>query len=210
MFQRRSRRQTATTNSLKPEQAWDTRINFAWNIHTAQEEWTAKVDAKATFVLSLLTIALAAVLALAASADEKLLPDNPLWPADYSFRQTFTALGVLATVVGIFFAAKAVFPQLKSEPNDSGIIYFGHLRKRPHSEVLRQLRSLGQADALDSLSQQIVAMSQVNWRKHKDLQRALLIGGIGWLVLVLLLLLPATGGVVNQPPAIPVPTPTHT
>lgn len=133
-------------------------------MHTAQEAWTGKVDAKASILLALEGGLLAAI--LAGYAQDGLLLHLQGW------RRLSTWAGMLSLSAAILFAALAVKPSLgrtrhhRSDARDN-LIYFGHLRHQDPNRVSARLRSLSAAEQTDMLGRQLVAMSRANWRKHR-------------------------------------------
>ncbi|MGQ4732580.1 Pycsar system effector family protein [Streptomyces sp. Ju416(a)] len=152
-------------------------IETAWRIHGAIGEWTARVDAKASFALTLESAATAGIIAL--SADDQMFADlhgwgvrAPLW------------LGTMLILAGGIFATLVVVPRLRA-PHElateapSHFIYFGHLRHREPAELATALQ---QADVLPVLSQQLIKMSDIAWRKHRHVQWSFACFGLGALI----------------------------
>ncbi|MFF9922850.1 Pycsar system effector family protein [Streptomyces globisporus] len=122
-------------------------IETAWRIHGAIGEWTARVDAKASFALTLESAATAGIIAL--SADDQMFSDlygwgvrAPLW------------LGTMLILAGGIFATLVVVPRLRASRDleteaPSHFIYFGHLRHREPAELATALQ---QTDVLPVLS----------------------------------------------------------
>ncbi|WP_328296191.1 DUF5706 domain-containing protein [Kineococcus sp. NBC_00420] len=138
-------------------------VVFGWQVHTAQEAWTGKVDAKASILLALEGGLLAAV--LAGSAQDGLLISLHGW------RQISTWIGTACLTVAIVLAALAVMPSLgrarthKQEAADN-FIYFGHLRHLDPAVLAACLGNLNADKQLSMLTRQLTTMSRANWRKH--------------------------------------------
>lgn len=154
-------------------------VDSAWKIHAAQADWTAKVDVKASFALTLETAAIATVVAL--SAPGRL----------YSSLQGPTVVGLYwigLALLGIaaFFAIIVVTPRLKSEAArksyPDNYIYFGHVR---HWEAEELAKTLREGDILPVLTRQITVMGDIAWQKHEWVQRSLFLGGIGGACLII-------------------------
>jgi hypothetical protein len=153
-------------------------IESAWKIHGALVDWTGKVDQKASFALAVESAVVAAVITL--SRDDQLLAHLSglgLW---------FYRVGVVLLAVAIAFAMNAVIPHLRRiklrREWENNFIFFGHVRHWSEADLTKALR---EKDVLPMLSQQLVKMSDIAWKKHRHLQRSLLSAGIGTILLVL-------------------------
>lgn len=146
----------------------------AWRIHQALGEWTARVDAKASFALTLESAALAGIVAL---SDKGHIFDNltglrvraPLWA------------GIFLIMAGAFCAITVVAPRLRSrkqlqaEASDH-FIYFGHLQFWEPTTLTQKLE---QQDMLPILSNQLINMSKIAWKKHRHVQLSFILSGLG-------------------------------
>ncbi|MBD2893478.1 hypothetical protein amrb99_23990 [Actinomadura sp. RB99] len=158
---------------------------YAWRVHQALHDWTAKVDAKASVVLTLETAILGMIVVFAQSGKRlRHLSGLETW--------TF-GIGVALLVGAIVLAGAAVFPQLnRLEARRNwrrGYVYFGHLRRWDPAELVTALEhGVGSRNRL-VLSTQLVALSKIVWRKHSFLQYSMvtvILGNIGvWLPLLL-------------------------
>ncbi|MGW2426163.1 Pycsar system effector family protein [Streptomyces sp. NPDC001709] len=153
-----------------PQEATET----AWRIHGALGEWTARVDAKASFALTLESAATAGIVAL--SADGHMFSHLHGW----GVRAPLWA-GTILILIGGIFASLVVVPRLRpaktlaaEAPNH--FIYFGHLR---HRETTELTTALLQTDVLPVLSQQLIKMSDIAWRKHRHVQWSFICFGLG-------------------------------
>lgn len=165
------------------------RIEFAWNTHQAQENWTAKVDIKATFILTLYALILGGA-ALSITGDETPLAITHY--REFGLWEWTALIGFALTLIGALLTILAVIPRTKPGP-DPGLIYFGHLYTMEPTSVRERLSHLSETDMLNMLSHQLVAMSRVNWRKHRDLRRGMITGTLGSIaVLASLVLLRTT------------------
>jgi hypothetical protein len=154
---------------------------FAWRVHEAQESWIGKVDTKASVVLAFE----AAVVVLVITSDavwSRLHGPSPwIRPLGY--------VGIAFLLAGVIFVGAAVWPftgrvsRLRTG-SASNLIYFGHLRHVPAEELVERLGTLTALDELNMLSQQIVATSRINWRKHRMIQCSLLSALVGLFALV--------------------------
>ncbi|MFF9101946.1 Pycsar system effector family protein [Streptomyces rubrogriseus] len=146
----------------------------AWRVHTALGEWTARVDAKASFALTLESAALAGIVAL---SDKNRLFSNL---TGFSVRGPLWA-GILLILVGAVLAIFVVTPRLRSreklkEEFAENFIYFGHLQFWQPEALTRTLQD---QDILPILSAQLVNMSKIAWRKHRFVQLSFLLAGLG-------------------------------
>lgn len=142
-------------------------IEFAWRAHTAQEGWTAKVDAKASLLL-----ALEGGLLVAALAGHT--KDGPLGSL-HGWRNILQGGGVVLLLIAFGFAAGAVIPMLGRVRDhrasyDSNTIYFGHVRHWDPAALVDRLRTQTAAQQKDLLAQQLIQMSNRNWLKHRLVQ----------------------------------------
>ncbi|QFG20437.1 Pycsar system effector family protein [Actinomadura sp. WMMB 499] len=139
---------------------------YAWRVHQALHDWTAKVDAKASVILTLETAILGLIVAFAQSGKRlERLTTLETW--------TFAA-GLVLLVAAILLAGAAVFPQLNRRDARrnwrSNYVYFGHLRRWSPEELVV---ALGDGDERRNklvLSTQLIALSKIIWRKHSFLQ----------------------------------------
>jgi hypothetical protein len=146
------------------------RVDYAWRCHNAQESWTAKVDTKASI---LLTVNLVGIAALLAERNE-------------TTRENGAALALGAGTLTLGLAAlvsiAAIFPLLgrRLATNEQGIIYFGHLRQKDSAAVARQISELSYEAEIDQLARQLVAMARANWIKHRTFQIAVLLSAVAY------------------------------
>lgn len=151
-------------------------INFAWQVHNAQEAWTGKVDTKASILLALEGGSLFAV--LAANAERGALR------ALTGLAVAFETAGVLLLLVALLCSAGAVFPLLGRVRQHkltyrAHFIYFGHVRHWQPPELAEALRRSGEDSEFDMLARQLIAMSKRNWAKHRLVQLSLLSSLLG-------------------------------
>ncbi|MFD9029001.1 Pycsar system effector family protein [Streptomyces parvulus] len=148
-------------------------VETAWRIHTELGSWTAKVDAKASFALTLESAATAGVIAL--STNDHVLANLHGWGT----RSLLWTGTVLILISGIF-SMLVVVPRLRARKvkaeAPSNFIYFGHLMHREADELTTTLK---QADILPVLSRQLIAMSKIAWGKHRHVQLSFSIFGVG-------------------------------
>uniref|UniRef100_UPI003518B20D Pycsar system effector family protein n=1 Tax=Streptomyces calvus TaxID=67282 RepID=UPI003518B20D len=146
----------------------------AWRIHAALGEWTARVDAKASFALTLESAALAGIVAL---SDKDRLFSNltgfgvrgPLWT------------GILLILAAAVLAILVVAPRLRAKKKleaefSENFIFFGHLQ---YWEPTALAQKLQEQDMLPVLTNQLVNMSKIAWRKHRFVQLSFLLAGLG-------------------------------
>ncbi|MFD4239623.1 Pycsar system effector family protein [Streptomyces sp. NPDC058542] len=79
------------------------------------------------------------------------------------------------------FATLVVVPRLRASRDlkteaPSHFIYLGHLRHREPTELATALQ---QTDVLPVLSQQLIKMSDIAWRKHRHVQWSFICFGLG-------------------------------
>ncbi|MFF3410874.1 Pycsar system effector family protein [Streptomyces sp. NPDC002742] len=148
-------------------------VDTAWRIHASLADWTSKVDGKAVFALSIESTMLAATAALSSNSRSPL--DVSTTPGIWLLRTAMVMLAAAALLcIGV------VTPRLRGggirQDWPDNFTYFGHLRLWEPDALAARLRD---ADPLTSLSRQIVAMSQIAWRKYVLVRLSLLIAAIG-------------------------------
>ncbi len=153
-------------------------IESAWKIHAALVDWTGKVDQKASFALAVESAVLAAIITL--SSDARALASLTgvgVW---------FYRIGVVLLIFAVGYAMRAVTPQLRGsklkDEWEDNFIFFGHLRRWSEPELTRALQ---EKDLLPMLSRQLIKMSDIAWKKHRYLQRSLLLAAGGTILLVM-------------------------
>jgi hypothetical protein len=146
----------------------------AWRIHGAVGEWTGRVDAKASFALTLESAALAGIVALSDNGHRFSHLHGygarvPLW------------IGAALILAGAALAILVVAPRLRkkktlvAEASDH-FVYFGHLQFWDPSALAQKLE---QQDMLPVLSTQLVNMSKIAWRKHRFVQLSFALAALG-------------------------------
>ncbi|MFI9154871.1 Pycsar system effector family protein [Streptomyces sp. NPDC053367] len=157
-------------------------VETAWRIHSALADWTGKVDAKAGFALTLESAALGAMVAFA-KADH-----HPAQAADTAPRLLFW-LGAVLLGVAALASVSVVSPRLRTRrPHDwrEHFVFFGDLR---HWEPARLAETLTTTSPLNSLTRQLVDMSEIAWAKHRRVRQSLVLAVAGVLVTALAWLL---------------------
>jgi hypothetical protein len=140
-------------------------LDYAWKVHDAIGDWTARVEVKASVVLGL------------EGASIALIADGA---ADGVFKHlSTTATALLWTSLICLFGSTlvsiaAVFPQLRRRASRSswanGVIYFGHVRLWKPNDLAEQLTRLDDSGWMSIVAQQLVDSSKVAWRKHAFMQ----------------------------------------
>ncbi|MFJ2900598.1 Pycsar system effector family protein [Streptomyces sp. NPDC087218] len=147
-------------------------VETAWRIHAELGNWTAKVDAKASFALTLASAAIAGVIAL--STDDHVLANLEGWG------RALLWVGTVFILASGIFAMLVVVPRLRArkvkEEAPSNFIYFGHLMHREPGELAAALEK---TDVLPVLSRQLIAMSKITWGKHRHVQWSFITFGLG-------------------------------
>ncbi|PRA00194.1 hypothetical protein CQ017_03955 [Arthrobacter sp. MYb224] len=146
-------------NRSKPDEHAQA-IETAWRIHGALSDWTGKVDAKASFAFAIESAGIATVVAL--SGEGKIFEVLQDCWQNYLYYG-----GLIALAIASFFAVWVVIPRLrmrhvKKEYKDH-FIYFGHLK---YWDAAQLPKAIEERDLLPVLSQQMVKMSDIAWRKH--------------------------------------------
>ncbi|WP_326844569.1 DUF5706 domain-containing protein (plasmid) [Streptomyces sp. NBC_01558] len=146
----------------------------AWRIHAAIGEWTGRVDAKASFALTLESAALAGIIALSDNGHRFSRLHGygarlPLWA------------GAGLILAGAVLAILVVAPRLRKgallkQEAPQNFIYFGHLQ---YWDPTALTQKLAREDILPILSNQLVNMSKIAWRKHRFVQLSFLLAAAG-------------------------------
>jgi len=144
-------------------------LDIAWRTHGAQENWTGKVDTKASIFLALDTAVLGAVVAARTQRDGALRALD-------SWQTTLLWTAIAMCLLGAVLAAVVVFPILgrpRSSGRPSGTIYFGDLRRWEPDDLAQRLANLTAEEQFQQVSRQLVTMARVAWLKHRLMQVAL-------------------------------------
>jgi hypothetical protein len=148
---------------------------FAWKVHSAITDWTAKVDAKASISLALESAIFGFVITL--SSTGRVL-DNLQGSRLLLFRGGLLALGA-----GIVLAALVVMPRLGRATAKrvwhENLIYFGHLRHWDPVQLSKRLTRLDEEAEVEMLARQLVSTSKIAWFKHVCLQASIIIAFVG-------------------------------
>jgi hypothetical protein len=149
-------------------------VETAWRIHDAILAWTTNVDQKASFALAIESAVLVAV--------GGFTKRGSLFGAlDRDREQVPYWLGVGLLLAAVMCAGSVVKPRLRSRSTSrewpDNFIYFGHLRHWEPQPLANELRH---ADMLAALTQQLVAMSDIAWRKHRSVQVSLWLAMLGF------------------------------
>ncbi|MFI9328086.1 Pycsar system effector family protein [Kitasatospora sp. NPDC052868] len=158
-------------------------VETAWKIHASLQDWTGKVDAKAAFALTLESAAIGALTAFFGTGNQ---PER----LTGVFPKTVFWLGIALLALSALAAVSVVSPRLRSKGGGDDwrehFVYFGHLR---HWEPARLAEKLSATPPLETLSRQLVVMSEIAWKKHRRVQQSLQFAvagvaavGLAWIV----------------------------
>ncbi|MGL5827176.1 MAG: Pycsar system effector family protein [Nocardioides sp.] len=155
----------------------DPGIETAWRIHGAVAAWTTNVDQKASFALAIESAVLVAVAGFTKKG-------SLFGSLEGQFEITTFALGIFLLIAGVVCAGNVVKPRLRgraaSREWPDHFIYFGHVR---HWSPEGLAAKLSNAELLPALSQLLVAMSDIAWRKHRGVQASLWLAFAGFVTL---------------------------
>ena len=158
---------------------------FAWQVHTVQEQWSGRADTKATVIFTVEAAVIAAV--VAAFGNSALTASMAGW------RIVLVWLGIVVSAAAIGAAALVVAPQLGRKgklAQERHVIYFGHLRSWEAQDLAHRLSELTDSESLYELSVQLTRTAAGNWRKYVLLQVAVVAALVGALLLSLAFALP--------------------
>lgn len=144
-------------------------MDSAWKIHAAVADWTARVDAKASFALASESAAIGIILKLREAS-------GPFHQLPSTTAQALFWVGILTLSTAIGFCLWVVTPRLRSrhllKEAPHNYIYFGHLR---HWDPAALQEKLAAQDLLTPLCTNIVNASKVAWAKHRCVQTSLVL-----------------------------------
>ncbi len=149
-----------------------------WRVHGLLDNWTGKIDNKASIALAIESAAFAFAVTQTDAREQfaGLGGSSLCW-----FR---VGLGLL--LLSILFALIVVMPQLKHRASkkdwQTNTIYFGHLRHWEPADLVAAM-SAGKTEP-EQLARQMIAMSKIAWRKHVWLQVSLGAFAVGAAILV--------------------------
>ncbi len=152
---------------------------FGWRAHEAIQAWTASVDAKASIALVVQT-------ALAGAALHALIADGGELHDAVGLHLACTIVAVALLVASVACGLWVIFPRLHRQRNGlaPGLVYFGDLRRQTPDEIAKTLAKMTTEEERAQLARQMWIMSNVAWRKHAWLQRALATFALGAILLV--------------------------
>jgi hypothetical protein len=163
-------------------------MEFGWRVHAAQESWNARADVKASILLAFQAGALVFGVTL---RDLIVGAIRPFWVG--------VALAATAMLIASMIAAAgAVLPILGSarrhrEERGRNMVYFGHLRLWDESALASRLTRLTPRDEAGMLARQLVAISRLNWRKHRLLQASVVLTVLSLIMITAAALTPHLG-----------------
>jgi membrane protein YdbS with pleckstrin-like domain len=153
--------------------------DFGWRIHALVDNWTGKVDGKASITLAIESAAFAFVVTQTQKGGEF---ENLGGTSEWWFRA-----GLALLLLAAALALLVVMPQLNRRKSgqewESNTIYFGHLRHWRSDDLAKSL--VEDQTHPDQLARQLVAMSKIAWRKHAWLQASLVLLAAAVAILVL-------------------------
>ncbi|WP_141726002.1 Pycsar system effector family protein [Actinacidiphila rubida] len=147
----------------------------AWRLHASLAEWTGRIDAKASFALTIESALLAGVGATS-STGRGFGGLSGWWAhAELWAGVTLLTLSAIAAVLAVLpRVGPARAPRPGPGPDD--YLFYGDLHRWTPQELAERL---GQADPLTALTGQIVTMSAIMWAKHRRVRQSLLLAVAG-------------------------------
>lgn len=147
--------------------------SLAWKLHAILQDWIAKVDTKASIVMTLETALLSGLIAFSGAHGA----NYPLiW-------ELLRHCGLVLLFISILVAGAVVFPRLRRQDSakswQRGVVYFGHLRHWEAEALAEALNSIDPSSGLRMLSDQLVIMSRIAWNKQILVQCSLLVALAG-------------------------------
>jgi len=137
---------------------------FAWQVHGALEAWGARVDVKVSILLAYQ----GGGFVLGVTSMDSVRSVAGPW-------SLVLAAAQCALLLAMCVGAAAMVPVLGSarrlrRERRRNWIYFGHVRTWNAPDLARRLADMTAEDEIAMLCQQLVALSRINWRKHRLLQ----------------------------------------
>lgn len=164
---------------------------LAWRVHENAKGWIVQVDVKSAAALAIEAAILGFALNLITNSDSPIhLTSLSRWAL---------GIGIFFLLSSVVFSALVLFPKVRLRepaPEDRGYLYFGHLRhwnKKDLSKALNRNRVDN-----DELSDQVIKMSAIAWKKHALLQVSLYLLVAGVFVIGVLYLLFIVGFFPDQ------------
>jgi Pycsar effector protein len=152
----------------------------AWRIYDALADWIGKVDAKASYALTIESGALAGVIALA----------QPGYRLSLRAGTVTFMIGVALLGAGALTAICVVMPRLTSQKtlrreSSLNYVYFGHLRFWNPGDLEGVLRN---DCILPALCRAVIVMSDCAWKKYRLMQLSMVLSAMGAAVTIPMLL----------------------
>ncbi|MFI0943882.1 Pycsar system effector family protein [Streptomyces sp. NPDC021020] len=148
-------------------------VATAWRLHSSLAEWTGRIDAKASFALTIESALLAGV--GAASSTGRVFGGLSEWWA-----RAELWVGVVLLALSALAAVLAVLPREGPAhgvpPGPDDYLFYGDLHQWTPQNLAERL---GLADPLTALTGQIVTMSAIIWAKHRLVRQSLLLAVAG-------------------------------
>ena len=158
---------------------------YAWRVSQALHDWTAKVDMKASVILSVETAIFGVILLFAGKG-------KPLGHLT-GFSVWIFRIGIFLIILAIVAAGAAIFPQLNRREARmnwrQNYVYFGHLRHWDPADLVAVFDRSHDGRANLVASTEIIALSKIIWRKHTFIQWSMSFVALGNLAILITSLL---------------------
>ncbi|MDF9814797.1 Pycsar system effector family protein [Streptomyces sp. SPB162] len=159
--------------------AHDDAVATAWRLHASLADWTGRIDAKASFALTIESALLAGVGASAGTS-------HGFGGISAAWAQGALWVGAGMLVLAAFAAVAVVLPRTGTRQNGTpgldDYLFYGHLRLWAPQDLAERLTT---ADPLPALTGQLVAMSDIAWVKHCRVRQSLILAVTGLVLLTL-------------------------
>lgn len=170
--------------SVGDEQLSDAATDGAWKVFDAQNSWIERADVKASIILALEAAILGFVVVL--SANHQVLS------ALHGLKRAVDVAADALLLLSVLTSLSAITPHLgrtKAATQTKGIIYFGQLRHLAPQELGRAFRESHPTN--EDVSEQVVILAAVSWRKHVKLQYSIIMLVTGVLLLTAIMAWPS-------------------
>jgi hypothetical protein len=148
-------------------------------VHDTLADWTGKVDAKASYALTIESGVLAGAVVLSQQGSRPGYPQPGAAGILYAVSVGLLGAGVLTAICVIMPRLTGQKRLMREAP--SNFVYFGHLRHWNPDLLEPALRD---DSVLPGLSRAIVVMSRCAWRKYRLMQLSLAFSALGAALIV--------------------------
>jgi hypothetical protein len=158
------------------------RLQHAWQVHQAVQNWTNQAETKATFLLTIESALF--VFFFTRLGDDKLFEQVTRFERHVAF--LVIVVGMLGLLIAIVMLVQVVYPRLREKElareRWRNAIYFGHLAGQDPKAIENTLK---RRDPLEQLARQLRVMGDIAMQKHQLLKQSIVTAawGLGLVIL---------------------------